>query len=281
MDISHLKTFLEIYQIRHFGKAADKLFITQSAASARIKLLEEQLGVRLFIRDKRNIEPTPAGHRFYKYAEMTVKGWEQAKRVVALPDEVHQSLAVACMADIWHLFLNQWMVDIGREQTEVAYNLSICRAHSIIEQLISGAIDLGFVFEPSQIPALDAKLITTFELRLFSTHPGQSYSDVMNEDYIMVDWGAEFAYEYAQHFTELKYATVKTSYGIMALDLMKRRGGSAYLPEQILNDPEKTVELYPVADAPVFTRKLHAVYARNSFNLDVIKSFIRIISATG
>lgn len=41
MDIAHLKTFLEIYRIRHFGKAAEKLFITQSAASARIKILED------------------------------------------------------------------------------------------------------------------------------------------------------------------------------------------------------------------------------------------------
>ena len=42
MDIEILKTFLEVARVRHFGKASESLFITQSAVSARIRLLEEK-----------------------------------------------------------------------------------------------------------------------------------------------------------------------------------------------------------------------------------------------
>ncbi|MEX2517286.1 MAG: LysR family transcriptional regulator, partial [Gammaproteobacteria bacterium] len=45
MDVDLLKTFLEVQRTRHFGRAADNLFLTQSAISARIRQLEDELGV--------------------------------------------------------------------------------------------------------------------------------------------------------------------------------------------------------------------------------------------
>ena len=45
MDIALLKTFLEVAKTRHFGRAAENLYITQAAVSARIKQMEEDLGV--------------------------------------------------------------------------------------------------------------------------------------------------------------------------------------------------------------------------------------------
>ena len=41
MDIDLLRTFLEVYRTRHFGRTAENLYLTQSAVSARIRLLEE------------------------------------------------------------------------------------------------------------------------------------------------------------------------------------------------------------------------------------------------
>ena len=276
MDIAHLKTFLEIYQIRHFGKAAEKLFITQSAASARIKLLEEQLGVKLFTRDKRLITPTPAGHRFHKYAEIVVFGWEQARQVIALPDEYKQSLSIACMADIWHLFLNHWVVDIQKHHNDLALNLTINQANDISELLVNSALDLGFMFEPARVPALGFQEILTFPIKLFSTSPTATVREALSEDYIMVDWGASFAYEYAQAFEDMPTATIQTNYGIMALDLLKSRGGAAYLPELAVAtiNQETNLTLHQVKEAPVFERKLYAIFHKNS---DVDKQVVEVI----
>ncbi|WP_351060278.1 LysR family transcriptional regulator, partial [Psychrobacter sp. TB20-MNA-CIBAN-0197] len=52
MDIDLLKTFVEVVRTRHFGKAAENLYITQSAVSFRIRQLEQGLGVNLFIRQR-------------------------------------------------------------------------------------------------------------------------------------------------------------------------------------------------------------------------------------
>lgn len=58
MDTELLKTFLEVSRTRHFGRAAEALYLTQSAVSFRIRQLENQLGVNLFTRHRNNIRLT-------------------------------------------------------------------------------------------------------------------------------------------------------------------------------------------------------------------------------
>ncbi|HEY5717214.1 MAG TPA: LysR family transcriptional regulator, partial [Motiliproteus sp.] len=48
VDTALLRTFLEVQKTRHFGRAAEQLYLTQSAVSFRIRQLEELLGVKLF-----------------------------------------------------------------------------------------------------------------------------------------------------------------------------------------------------------------------------------------
>ena len=284
MDISHLKTFLEIYQTRHFRKSAEKLFITQSAASARIKLLEENLGVKLFTREKRMVEPTSAAHRFYKYADLVVSNWDQAKQMVALPEDVEQSISLACLADIWHLFLNNWITDIQSKRPELAFNLMINPANNITESVINGTLDLGLVFEPMNLPNLEMREVVTFEIKLFSTKEKQCLEDAFATDYVMVDWGASFAYEYAQKYAGRALATIQTNYGVMALDILKNKGGAAYLPDLGALHQDPSIDLHEVADAFVFERKLYAIYRKDTpihknieelvdvINLNILKS---------
>ncbi|MDQ4425686.1 LysR family transcriptional regulator, partial [Thalassolituus sp.] len=52
MDTDLLKTFMEVSRTRHFGRAAENLYLTQSAVSFRIRQLEGLLGVELFSRQR-------------------------------------------------------------------------------------------------------------------------------------------------------------------------------------------------------------------------------------
>ena len=82
MDIGLLKTFLEVNRTRHFGHAADNLYLTQSAVSARIRLLEQSVGVPLFTRTRNNIELTPAGQKLLKHAENILTAWNRARQEI-------------------------------------------------------------------------------------------------------------------------------------------------------------------------------------------------------
>jgi DNA-binding transcriptional LysR family regulator len=68
MDTDLLRTFIEVSKTRHFGRAAENLYLTQSAVSFRIRQLEQQLGVSLFARHRNNIQLTQSGEHLLPYA---------------------------------------------------------------------------------------------------------------------------------------------------------------------------------------------------------------------
>lgn len=66
-------------------RAAEQLNVSQTAVSARIRTLEEQLGRPLFVRNKNGASLTAAGEQFLRYAPMFVQLWQRARHQVAVP----------------------------------------------------------------------------------------------------------------------------------------------------------------------------------------------------
>ncbi len=85
MDLNLAKTFLEIVASGSFIRAAERLHVTQTAVSARVRTLEELLGRKLFVRNKAGASLTTAGERFLRYAQTLVQVWERARHQVLVP----------------------------------------------------------------------------------------------------------------------------------------------------------------------------------------------------
>ena len=73
MDLKQLNTFLMISKLQSFTKAADTLNYAQSSVTTQIKLLEEELGVKLFERIGKNISLTHDGKKLIPYAQQMLK----------------------------------------------------------------------------------------------------------------------------------------------------------------------------------------------------------------
>ena len=101
MDIVLAKTFLEVLTAGNFQSAAQRLFVTQSAVSLRIKKLEEELGREVFTRNKGGAILTPAGEQFERFARSMVKLWEEASYQVAVPAGLDSLLIVGCQYSLW------------------------------------------------------------------------------------------------------------------------------------------------------------------------------------
>ena len=98
VKIELLKTFLEVARTLHFRIASETLFITQSAVSARIKLLEDELGVLLFDRSQKQLKITPEGHRLIKHANELIFMWQKTKQDVGMVQ--NDSLQKLCKTSI-------------------------------------------------------------------------------------------------------------------------------------------------------------------------------------
>lgn len=78
MDIKQLEYFICVAELLNFTKAAEKLYISQTAISQQIKSLEDSLNVKLFIRNNRKVSLTPAGEAFYKKSKLIVNDVNEA-----------------------------------------------------------------------------------------------------------------------------------------------------------------------------------------------------------
>lgn len=104
MDTELLKTFLEVQKTRHFGKAADNLYLTQSAVSFRIRQLEQSLGVSLFNRYRNNIQLTTAGEMLLPHAQAVLSAIASAKQQLAMNFHPERTLQLGISPELSVLF---------------------------------------------------------------------------------------------------------------------------------------------------------------------------------
>lgn len=286
MKIELLKTFLEVSRTLHFRVAAENLFITQSAVSARIKLLEDDLGVLLFDRSQKHLKLTPEGNRLIKHAKELLFMWQKTKQDVGIADNGSQQLVIGSMMSIWDIVLQDWLKKVHRNLDQTSLLTKTYSQVELRKSLLTRIIDIAFLFEPPYVEDLITKKVATVPLHLVTTEP----IDTMNnfslnssslEQHIMVDYGEAVN---AQHLREFQYAPPAKhfmSQPRLALNFLLDAGGSAYLPRQMTFEYTENKKLYIVEDAPVYSREIFAAYLAKSQKVAVIKDALLLFPMLG
>lgn len=278
MDVELLKTFLEVQQTRHFGRAAENLFITQSAVSARIRQLEDELGVRLFMRDRNNIQLTTAGQKLLHHAEAIIAGWNRARLDVAISDDVGQHIAMAAVPNLWTIFIPEWLQLVQQQHTDTAISADALSAEVIIRKILDRALDFGFVFEPPRLPELEIIKVCEFQLILVSSEKGRNVDEALSQNYIYVNWGGDFSHHHARLFSAPPAPGMRIGLGTTALQLLlSGTRGSAYLAKPLVNTALNSKKLHPVSGAPAIDRQVYALYRQDTDRRSVIRELLTLV----
>lgn len=259
MDIELLRTFLEVNRTRHFGQAAEALNVTQAAVSARIKQLEILLGVSLFDRNKREVKLNPEGHRLRRHAERILADWRKARQEVTAGGAKHQ-LSISSSPRLWDILLQKWLIDLRRSEPDLAITTYSLGPDAVIRQLLDGVVDLAFLLDPPQLDVLQVREIATLRLALVSSTPPLNPEYVVNEEFIMVDWGLAHALELQRAFPDMPEPHTRFASARLALEYLKTLGGSAYLPIGMVTSLLRRRRLFAVPGAPRFERTAFAIY---------------------
>jgi DNA-binding transcriptional LysR family regulator len=167
MDTELLRTFLEVRDTRHFGRAAQNLFITQAAVSARIKQLEETLGVSLFIRRRNNIQLSTEGERLVPHAESVLQALSLARRDVAPDNGAARRIRLGVRAGIWGTGLQQRLEALQAAESGLVVQLQSLAPEEVSRKLLDHSLHLGILYEPPGLPELTCLPIGELNLTLY------------------------------------------------------------------------------------------------------------------
>lgn len=258
MDINVARTFLEVVKTGSFVGAANNLNITQTAVSARIRVLEARLERPVFVRNKSGARLTPAGEQFLRFATTLVQVWSRAQRAVALPPGRETVVTVGAELSLWHPLLRDWLLWMRRECPEIGVSTQIEGAERLMEQVQDGTLDVAVLYAAPSRPGVIAELLFEEKLVLVRTPGAKGLSA---EDHVQIDWGDEFAASEQAAFPDRPNAVVSISYGPLALDYILAAGGSGYFREGFIRPYLADGRLELVPGSPEFSYSAHAVHS--------------------
>lgn len=166
MEIAQLKAFVALADLRHFGRAADRLHITQPALTKRLKSLETIIGLQLFERSRRGVSLTKTGEQLLASARHIV---EEADALIAhsrrLADGSTGLLEIGFGLSTIEL-APRMVTEFRRAFPSVAVTLNDLPSSEQELRLEDQRLDLGFMRLPLSSPILKARAVASDRLAL-------------------------------------------------------------------------------------------------------------------
>ena len=243
MELQQIKYFLTLAQELHFWNTAEKMFITQSALSRQIKALEDELGVMLFERNKRNVKLTEAG-AFLRDQWMPML--DEIDRIHRQAKKIHEgasgSIIIGYPGSIAYGFLPELVSSIAKTLPELKLELVEPTDISFEQLLLDYQMDLAFRRDPAKNPALSSICLysESFSLVVPKNHHlneenCQGLQDVKDEKFILSGLHHKTFYVTSLrqifHDNNLKPRVyIESDFGGMILSLVARGLGVSVLP---------------------------------------------------
>jgi len=257
MDVHDLKVFETVARLGGMKRAADELATVQSNVTARIRALEEDLGVRLFDRHSRGVALTPAGERLRPYAGRAAMLMADARRAAADDGNPSGRLVVGSLETTAALRLSRPLATYVAAHPAVDLILRTGTTAELVRQVLAGELEGAFVCGPVDHPDLESRAVFREELVL-ATPPGLSDLSILaarpEVRIVVLRAGCSYRQRLEEILArrgviglrQLEFGTIEAIVGCVAAGL-----GVTLMPRGIVADAaaEGRVDLLPLAPA--------------------------------
>ena len=276
MDIEQARTFLEIVRCGSLVAAAERLFVSQTAITARVQRLEQQLGCQLFVRSRSGASLTCDGEAFVSYANQLVQTWEAARRDLPLPAGCRQVLHVGGEVSLGNPMMLDWVSALHRELPSHAIRSEVSDGEALLRKVEMGLLDAALVYQPTYGPGLQVEQL--MEEKLIRVRRVDR-----PEPYIYIDWGQAFRRQHDAALPDCARPALSFNLGPLALQFILDQGGSGYFRTRVVQAYLDSGVFERVPHAPEFTYPTYLVYPRkrDSEALQQAFSVLRRLVAAG
>ncbi|MFO8024321.1 hydrogen peroxide-inducible genes activator [Thiohalophilus sp.] len=170
MNLRDLQYIIAVAETRHFGRAAERCFVSQPTLSGQIKKLEEQLGVAIFERTNRSVEVTPIGEDILRHARLMMEQMNAIEQLArAHQDPLAGPLRLGAIPTISPYLMPLILVPLKQQFPQLKLILSEEMTDTLIRRLQQHEIDAALLATPVDEPELEA--IPLFDEPFWLAHP--------------------------------------------------------------------------------------------------------------
>ncbi|MGB0625953.1 MAG: LysR family transcriptional regulator [Alphaproteobacteria bacterium] len=169
MDFRQLEQFVAVYEEGSFSRAARRANCTQPGLSVQIRNLENELGVALFTRNRRGVEPTVAGKRLYARGLSILNSVADTEMAVReLAGNVTGAITAGTVPSVSRSALPAALSRFTEAHPDVELSLDEAYGGTLTERVIAGELDFAVVTSAAKHEGIEAILIAEHELTLVS-----------------------------------------------------------------------------------------------------------------
>ena len=294
MTLQQLEYILAVARYGHFGRAAEACNVTQPTLSAMIGKLEEEIGAKLFDRNRQPICPTPVGERVVQQAREVL---EQADSIKDIILEEKQSLGgvfrVGILPTIAPYLLPRFFPQMMKKYPTLDIRVREMKTYQIKDALLQGDIDAGIL---ATIEGLEEYEQTTLfyekyigyvsrEDALFKKEMIRTADVAASRELWLLDEGHCFRDQMVR-FCQMKSSqTSQLAYNLGSMETFMRMVesgmGITFIPELAemqLSEPQK--ELVRPFAIPVPTRELILITNKNFIRQTLLETVVKEIQAS-
>lgn len=179
MNLRFVEAFYWVASLKSISRAAEKLYLTQSAMSARVAALEEELGVLLLDRRDKQFRLTVAGSRFVTYAQKLLELQREVKAEMGSGQAMAASLRIGAIESVLHSWLIPWIEKLRVEQPGLELELTVETTPVLMDQVQRGAQDIVFAALPSGGEGVRTKTLQSMPMCFVgqaTTHRKRAYT---------------------------------------------------------------------------------------------------------
>lgn len=160
MNLRQLKSFMVLSEELHFGRAAERLNMSQPPLTRMIQQMEDDLGVLLFERNKRKVILTPIGTEFLQEAKQMVLQMETLKKRLAILGKGEKgNIIVGYVGAVMHTQLPYQLESFVQEYPHIHLQFEEHPNENLLHGLYNGTIDVAFVRTYLNPDGLDEKVL--------------------------------------------------------------------------------------------------------------------------
>ncbi|MFL6374299.1 MAG: LysR family transcriptional regulator [Pyrinomonadaceae bacterium] len=293
MHIETLKVFCDLVDLESFSLAAERNFITQSAVSQQIRVLEDKFKRRLLerIRGRRDVKLTPAGEVFYRESRNVLDAYEQLQE--NLRGVVGKIGGTVRVATVYSVGLHELPIKVREFMTKfpsAKIDLEYLRSTRVVREVMSGGVELGVLALPEPKRGLtitpmpdDRFVLIAPPDHKFATRKKVKVTDLAGQDFVHFERDVPTRKAMDRIFKENKVEVKKVA-EFDNIETIKRAVevgfGLAIVPEPAVVEARKAGTLAVIQLAEKYwTRPVGVIYRSDRDLSLAAKKFVQLLEA--